>query len=265
MTARTAVISLLCAASAAAQDPRSEFRAEKTVPAGRTVSAHNVNGNVTVTTSTSGKVEIVGVKKGSSRYFDDITLDVVEHPGGLTICAIFRERDDECDEDGLRSHSNRGRRNRDRDWDDLQIDIQLKVPKELSVSASSVSGDVSVVGAEGRVKAASVSGDVRMQRLRISSLRATSVSGDVDVGVDAFTGDGDLRFTSVSGNVTAELPKTIDADVRMTSVSGSLDSEFPLVLNGRMSRRSLEARIGKGGRQLDVTTVSGDVRLRTAK
>jgi DUF4097 and DUF4098 domain-containing protein YvlB len=104
-----------------------------------------------------------------------------------------------------------------------------------------------------------------MVDLRATSVRASSVSGDVDIRVAAFTGPGPLKFTSVSGNVTAELPQNMDADVRMRSVSGSLDSDFALTLNGRMSRHSLEARIGKGGRELEVTTVSGNVRLRAAK
>jgi len=51
----------------------------------------------------------------------------------------------------------------------------------------------------------------------------------------------------------------------MSSVSGQLDSEFQMTLGGRTSRRRIEARIGRGGRDLDVTTVSGDVRLRVNK
>src|SRR5437588_846155 len=92
-------------------------------------------------------------------------------------------------------HSHRG--DRDREWDDLQIDIQVKLPKELLLDAHDVSGNVSVVGAEGQVRASSVSGDVRMERLWVSSIKATSVSGNVAVGIDAFTGDGPLTFTSV--------------------------------------------------------------------
>jgi DUF4097 and DUF4098 domain-containing protein YvlB len=179
------------------------------------------------------------------------------------ICSMFKTADMECDEDGFHIHDRHGYR--DRDFDDVSIDIDVKVPKSMLVDAHSVSGNVSVVGAEGRVRAGSVSGDVRMERLRASSVKATSVSGDVVVGVEALTGDGPLTFTSVSGNVTAELPKGIDADVTMRTVSGSLDSDFPLTLNGRVNRHSLEARIGRGGRELEVRTVSGDVRLRAAK
>jgi hypothetical protein len=38
-----------------------------------------------------------------------------------------------------------------------------------------------------------------------------------------------------------------------------------MTLNGRMGRRSINARIGKGGRNLSVSTISGDVRLRAIK
>ena len=244
-----------------------DFRWEKALTAGSLVSVHNLNGNVTVSPSTSGKVEVVGVKRG--RYADDVTLEVVETSRGVMVCAMFKSKDVTCDEDGYRVHDDRRygrRRDRDDDWDDSQIDIVVKAPKDLRIHAKSVSGDVQITGAEGAVRAGSVSGNVRLEKLRATtSLRASSVSGDVWVVVESRAGEGDLHFSSVSGNVTAELPKTIDADVRMRSVSGSLDSDFPLTLNGRMSRHSLEARIGKGGRELEVTTVSGDVRLRAAK
>ncbi|HEU4995037.1 MAG TPA: DUF4097 family beta strand repeat-containing protein [Gemmatimonadaceae bacterium] len=262
MIVRPFALSLACAVSLAAQQP--DFRWEKALAAGSTVALHNINGDVTVTPSTSGKVEIVGVKRGNRRYFEDITLEVVESSRGITVCSMFKNADMECDEDGLRSHDRWGRRGRD--WDDLQIDIEVKLPANLEVRANSVSGNVSVVGARGDVRATSVSGDVRMERLRVTSLKATSVSGDVVVGVDSLGGSGTLSFTSVSGNVTADLPKGIDADVSLRTVSGSLDSDFPLVLSGgRMSSHSLEARIGRGGRELEVRTVSGDVRLRQTK
>ncbi|MGH7679042.1 MAG: DUF4097 family beta strand repeat-containing protein [Gemmatimonadaceae bacterium] len=242
-----------------------DFRWEKALAAGSQVGLHNLNGNVDVTLSTSGKVEVVGVKRGNSRYFEDVTLEVVETSRGIMVCSMFRNTDMECDESGFRVHNDRRRGWRDRDWDDLSIDIIVKVPKDMVVSGNSVSGNVSITGAEGRVRAGSVSGDVRLQGLRATGIRASSVSGDVDVRIDVLSGEGDLHFTSVSGNVTAELPRNFEADVSMRSVSGNIESDFPLTLNGRMNRHSLEARIGKGGRQLEVTTVSGDVRLRAGK
>lgn len=264
MIARSFALVLLCAAPVLAQD-KADFRWEKALAKGSTVSLHNLNGDITVTPSTSGKVEIVGVRHGRSRYADDVTIEVVETSHGIVACSMFKRADMDCDEGGMHMHRDRGWGWHDNDYDDVQIDMEVKLPKELLLDAHAVSGDISVVGAEGDVRVGSVSGDVRMERLRATSVKASSVSGDVTVGVEALSGTGDLKFTSVSGNVTAELPQGLDADVTMRSVSGSLDSDFPLTLSGRMSRNRLEARIGKGGRDLQVSTVSGNVRLRTAK
>lgn len=260
---RAASLGTVLAASAAAQaTPQPDFRWEKALAAGSVVRLHNLNGDITVTAGSGDRVEIVGVKRGNRRYFDNVTIEIVEASDGIVACAMFSDLDMECSENGMRS---RGRGDRDNDWDDVSIDMQVRLPRGMRVSAGSVSGDVTVTGAEGDVRATSVSGDVEALRLRASSVRATSVSGDVLVSIDALTGDGSLHFTSVSGDVIAELPKNLNADVSMRTVSGSLDTEFPITLNGRMRRSSLDARIGQGGRELNVTTVSGDVTLRTVK
>jgi hypothetical protein len=267
MRLRTLALSLAVAAPLSAQ--QADFRWEKQLGADKLVALHNLSGRITVTTSSSNKVEIVGLKRGRGRDADDVTLEVLEHDRGITVCPKYKDADAECREDGFSFNNNdrdRGwNRRRDRDWEDMSIDIEVRVPKGMRVSANNVSGDVRMTGMEGVVRASSVSGDVRLESLRATSVRASSVSGDVQVYVDNLTGDGMLSFSSVSGSVTAELPKDLNADVSMRSVSGSLDSDFPLTLNGRVSRSSISARIGKGGRELEVHTVSGDVRLRMGK
>jgi len=115
------------------------------------------------------------------------------------------------------------------------------------------------------VHANSVSGDLKLDRLRATSVSAHSVSGDVEVHVEELSGRGDLSFKTVSGDVTIELPRGLDADVSLSTVSGSLESDFQMTLNGRVSRRRIEAKVGQGGRELDVSTVSGDVRLKMSR
>ena len=266
LSVRMTAAAMLVAAPVQAQQRQPDFRWEKALAAGSVIGIHNLSGDVTVTPSTTGKVDVLGVKHGRDR--DDVTIEVVETRDGISVCPMYKDVDMECNERGLQVHDSWGRRHRrhgDRDWEDASIDIEVRLPKGMELSAHSVSGNVSVVGAEGDVRAGSVSGDVRMEGLRITSLRASSVSGNVQVGIAALSGNGDLKFSSVSGDVTADLPANLDADVSMHTVSGSLDSDFPLTLNGRMSRSRLEARIGKGGRDLEVSTVSGNVRLRAAK
>ena len=137
------------------------------------------------------------------------------------------------------------------------------MPANLIVSASNVSGDIQLTGMQGDVRR-TTGGDIRLDRLRATSVHANSVSGDVVVRVEELIGRGDLSFHTVSGDVTLELPRQLDVDLSMSTVSGGIDSDYALTIggNGRMNRRSMDARIGAGGRRLDLATVSGDVKLR---
>jgi len=239
---------------------RADFRWEKSLPNGSNVHVHDVNGDISVAPSTSGKVEIVGYKHGTGRYADDLKAQVVETRDGIVVCVVWTDSDSECDEDGYHSHGEGGDH-----WGRASIDLELRVPSDIQVSANSVSGDVDISGARGDVRANSVSGDLHLDHLRATSVSAHSVSGDVDVQVDALSGRGDLTFKTVSGDVTLELPRAFDADVSLSTVSGSLESDFQMTLNGRQSRRRIEAKIGQGGRGLDVSTVSGNVRLKMSR
>ena len=263
MTSRLLSIALVAGMSVPAlAQARGDFHWEKALPAGNEVSIHNVNGDIKVTPSTSGKVEVVGIKRGSGRYADRVKADVQESSHGISVCVLYDDTDSYCDDSGVHMHGSWG----DRNWDRVSMDLEVAVPANVTVSAGSVSGDVSITGAHGDVDASSVSGNIRMDRLNASGVRAHSVSGDVDVRVDALTGRGDFTFKTVSGNVTLDLPRDFGADLSMSTVSGDINSDFPITLgNGRMSRRRMEARIGGGGRRLDVSTVSGDLRLRMIK
>jgi Toastrack DUF4097 len=256
-------LAVLLATPVAAQQRQADFRWQGTIAAGGEVSLNNINGDISVVPSTTGRVEVVGIKHGNSAYFDRIKVEVQPTSRGIAVCVLFDTDDSYCDDRGYHSNS-RNNRNGDRDWNNLAINLQVSIPSNLEVSASSVSGDVEVTGAGGDVRATSVSGDVRLDKLHASSIHATTVSGDVVVRVDEFTGRGDLKFNTVSGDVTLEVPKGFDADLSMSTVSGKVDSDFQLVVSGsRISRRGVDGRIGNGGRRLDLTTVSGDLRIRS--
>ena len=253
---------LVAVAIPAAAQNRADFHYEKALSAGSEVSVHNISGDITVIPSTSGKVEVVGVKRGSGN-FDRIRADVQQTSRGIVICVLDDNADSYCDERGMHSNSRNNSRNGDRDWNNVSMNLEIALPANLQMSASSVSGDVSITGATGDVRANSVSGDLKLDRLRASSVSANTVSGDVEVSIQEFTGRGDLKFNTVSGDVTLDLPRQLDVDLSMNTVSGGINSDYAMTLgNGRMNHRNIEARIGAGGRRLDLNTVSGDVKLR---
>ena len=254
----------LVAAPLALNAQRADFNWSKALASGSTVSIHNINGDIKVVPSTNGKVEILGYKRGDSRAADHLKVDVVESSRGINVCVIMDDGDSSCDEDGM--HNNSYRHSGGHYWDDAEMRLEVAVPTNAIVRPSTVSGNIDLTGAHGDISANSVSGDITLDRLHATSVRVNTVSGDIDVGVDELTGTGDFNFHSVSGDIQLNVPRAFGAELSMSTVSGNIDSDFPITLgNGRMSRRRVNARIGAGGRRLDVSTVSGDLKIRSAK
>jgi len=93
------------------------------------------------------------------------------------------------------------------------------------------------------------------------------VSGSIDIEMGSSDWD-DLRFSTVSGDITLSLPAGLDTEVDFVSMSGDFNADFDVTITSRRERRigsRFSGTIGDGGRRLSFHTVSGDVRLRRAR
>ncbi|HEY9232296.1 MAG TPA: hypothetical protein VIS78_09115, partial [Blastocatellia bacterium] len=89
--------------------------------------------------------------------------------------------------------------------------------------------------------------------------------GNVEVEINRLDGSADdMRFSSVSGNVSVRMPSEIDADVDMSSLSGGIHTDFPIeVTHERFGpRTSARGKLGTGARRLQMSSVSGSLSLR---
>lgn len=197
-------------------------------------------------------------------------------------------------------------------------ELRVKLPRGASLQVESVSAEVEVTGVAGQeVGIESVSGGVKLQadpallevetvsgaqRLRSAarelrletvsgsievdgegpeSLRAESVSGDVElrlagtagtVSAETVSGDLRLRFAqpigqraraeSMSGGVEIHLPRASSARLNASSFSGSIDSDA-----GEVERKaygpgaSLQHVLGKGEADVSLESFSGRIRI----
>ncbi|MGA2097870.1 MAG: DUF4097 family beta strand repeat-containing protein [Candidatus Acidiferrum sp.] len=124
----------------------------------------------------------------------------------------------------------------------VSISYTVEVPKETEVSASSVSGSISVRSVRGPVQAESVSGSVRAQDIA-GAVKLSSVSGSIEAEK---CGD-DVHASSVSGNVTVTNAK---GDVVAHSVSGDVRASNP---GGRVDANSSSGSVGVRSANGDVT------------
>ena len=257
------------------------------VAQGATLRVFTFAGTVTVRAASGSEARITGTTRNADA--GEIRYDSSRAGGDVRVCALYD--DAECTESGIRREGRSNNRN-----GRAAADFVVEVPRGVHVRIASGSGEVSVEGASGNVHAASGSGTVRVgsgaAEVRASSgsgevtvdgalgpvqastgsgevrittgrgpVTASTGSGDIDVSMASLTGSDDMRFSSGSGSITLRLPADFSANLHATTGSGDVESDFQMVLQGRLSRHSIRATIGGGGRELRMTTGSGDIRI----
>jgi hypothetical protein len=245
-------------AAPAARQQGNEFRWHEAMPAGRVIEIKGVNGNVEATPSSSGEVEVVAVKTSRRGNPEDVRIEVVRHPGGVTICAVYPTPDgsraNTC-EPGSRGHTN-VRNN------DTEVSFTVRVPPGVRFNGRTVNGRVEVNDLTADVEATTVNGDVEVTTTGLAS--AMTVNGSITVVMGRADWTGDMEFKTVNGSIDVSMPASLSADVEVKTLNGGISSDFPLTVQGTFSRRHMSGTIGGGGRSLQLETVNGSVNIRRA-
>jgi hypothetical protein len=233
-----------------------EFRWAGTVAAGAAVEVKGVNGGIVATGASGGEVEVTAVKKGRRSDPSQVKIEVVEHAGGVTLCAVYPSEGapNEC-------VPGRGGRMKVRD-NDVSVEFRVKVPAGVRFVGRTVNGGIRASGVTADAEAETVNGGVDIEAA--GTVRAETVNGGIKASLGRADWSGTLKLKTVNGGIRMSLPESVGADVRASTVNGDIQTDFPLTVSGRVSRRRIEGTIGGGGRVLEMETVNGGIELRKA-
>lgn len=137
--------------------------------------------------------------------------------------------------------------------------VVLKLPRQVSVSGKSISGDFNISGVNGAVDLNGISGSVDARRLN-GVLTVSGVSGNVRVAV-ARVNDAGLRVSGVSRNVYLGLASDLNAELRVGNTTAGVSNkiqDLALVADGPSN---YSARLGSGGPRIEVSGVTGFIVL----
>lgn len=217
-----------------------EMRWQGWAPGGQVVEINNVYGNVRAEETSGDEIEVVAIKRGSGDP-ERVSIQVVEHKGGVTVCAVYPNANDEHPFECRPSHGGGFRVASTSDseahirWEnggggdvmlnDLRVDFLVRLPKGLRFIGRTVDGEIST-------------------HLLDQDVEAHSVRGDVNFDMNPATG----------------------AEVRAETTRGQLDSEFPLSIHCDRTRGLYASgHFGRSRRIVRLKTGSGNIRLqRTA-
>jgi hypothetical protein len=248
------------------------------------LSVGNISGRVSIRAGDAGVISMRAVKRGRDSAVENTEIETSQDGNRVRI----RTRGLENGVFGLKRSV-------------CSVDYDIAVPLGCAVEAKTVSADATVIGIGGSLRLDTVSGDAEVEDVR-GSCDLHTVSGDVlarrveaPVTIRTTSGDINVRSSSlpslnahsVSGDITVESPlhpeaqyygKTVSGDVTLIvpgdtgasislrSVSGRFESSFQgsVVDVIRPGRRNWQGLINGGGAQVEMQSVSGNLRLRAS-
>ena len=242
-------------AIAVAQAP--DFKWTGTVAAGKTVEIRGVNGSISAEAATGNTVEVTAVKRAEDSDPAEVKIEVIESSAGVTVCAVYptprRSR-----------HENRCGHGDDYEMstsdNDVSVRFTVKVPRGVLLDANTVNGDIRATGLTADAELNTVNGGIDVTTSGV--VQAETVNGRITARIGRADWTGTLEFKTVNGGVTITAPADLSADLEASAVNGGIESDFPVTVSGRMDRQHLRGRIGQGGRQLELETVNGGIKIR---
>lgn len=245
-------LALLGVCDAAAQ---TDFQWHGPLGAGQTIEIKGINGDVRATASSSGEAGVTATRTARRSNPADVRIEVVPHAGGVTICAVYPNvpgrEPNRCEPGG-----GGGSNTRD---NDTVVHFDVRVPYGVSFVGRTVNGEINAESLQADAEAYTVNGSVRLTTT--GSALASTVNGSVNVSMGRADWPNGATFKTVNGGITLTLPNAVDAELRAEVLNGSIKSDFPVTVTGQVSRRRLDGRIGSGGRELNLSTVNGSIRL----
>jgi len=232
-----------------------DFHWSGAIQPGQTVEIKGVNGAIRAQLSTSREVIVDAHKKGRRSDPSTVHIEAVPHAGGITLCAVYPNVDGRANEC---KPGKEGRMNT-RD-NDVNVEFTVQVPAGVRLVAKTVNGIIEANQLKSDIGAETTNGKIQISTSEAG--RAKTVNGTIVAAIGRTDGADPLHFETVNGSVELRLPAGTNADVHASTTNGQINTEFPMTVSGKFGPKSLNGKIGSGGREIRVSTVNGGVDLK---
>ncbi len=198
---------------------------------------------------------------------EEVRLDIAEMENTIDVYVDGPFRDRYREEHGIRRWRDPGY--------EVHYDFAIRVPVRTNVDVSTVlKGDVEVRNVEGEFDVRNVSGRIRLADVSGSGT-AKTVNGEVAVDFKR-SPTRECSLKTINGDVVISLPEGTSADFRVKTFNGDVYSDFsvtslpakPAVREEKdgkyvyRSDRFFGVRTGKGGPEIQMDTMNGDILIK---
>lgn len=252
-------VTVVTSAAWAAPQSDNDFRWQGRIGAGKTVEIKGVNGEVRAEGSNGDEIEVVAVKRSTWKQgdADKVHIKLVEHADGITVCALYPQRDggyDTCKpgSGGMSNYKN-----------NTSVTFTVRVPRDVHFIGRTVNGSVNARGLGRNVQASTVNGGIDVATKGYAE--ASTVNGSITVACGRANWDDRLEFSTVNGSIEVALPENTRTEINASTVNGRITTDLPLTIKGEIDKHHLRGVLGGGseaGRKLRLNTVNGSITVK---
>lgn len=255
---------------------KEEFRQSYSLEPGTQVDISDISGLLEIETIEGDTAEVYVVH--SARDRKDLELDKIKVEQNGKIFRVFTEHK-KFDKTNIEKDGRLIVKGNSDKWNshETRKRIQIKLPKQVDLHLSDISGFAGVDSIQGALKVNDISGSVQVgqatnckQIYDISgSVRVDQVincehiydiSGHVEIGVEQISNG--LKINDISGNVNLKFTNSVNANLKVKDVSGNVSVNLPnWTITKKYDRSNFEGQIGSGGTSVNIFDISGAVRL----
>jgi hypothetical protein len=261
-----AAIALLLLAASAATKAQSEKRTvfkendvhwQANLKPGQTLEIIGRNGGIEASGASGDAAQVEGIKETHGDA-NEVFVEVVEYPDGVTICAVYEKdaRPGRCHRGGVESdhhgwswHNN-----------NTKLNFNVKVPRGVLLKAMTTNGGIRGHDLNSVVEASTTNGNVDVATSEWASARTTN--GGLTVAMGSAKWSGEVELLTTNGSVHASLPASAEFKVRAATTNGGIHTDFPVTVVGSFGSKDLNGTVGAGGRDLRLATTNGGIDLR---
>ncbi len=233
----------------------SDFSWHGPLAPGQLIEIKGVNGSIRAEKASGTEVVVEANKFARHSDVQSVTVQVVPHADGVTICAVYQStsgRPNEC------APGSGGRMNTNNN--DVRVEFTVRVPAGVAFTGRTVNGEVEADSLAGDVTAHTVNGKIRISTSGWAE--AKTVNGSISARVGQTAATRPIELETVNGGIDLELAASANATLHASTVNGHISTDFPLMIRGRFSGREISGTIGQGGPELNLKTVNGSIELR---
>lgn len=129
-----------------------------------------------------------------------------------------------------------------------------------NVDAQTSGGSVTIDRAGGEVIAKTSGGSINVEEV-MGSIEATTSGGTVTAHISKQP-KGRCYLKTSGGSIKVYLAEDIGVDLDASTSGGHVETDFPVKVQGRISKRSLQAKVNDGGPEMMLKTSGGSIYIR---